>query len=74
MSEMEMILQELKNLHSEMGRKFDNIEKRLDNIEEQIEDIKEDCSITRSATNKNGEKLEELVALLNETNVISFKY
>lgn len=50
------------------------INKRLDNIEERLEEIKENGIITRSAANRNGEKLEELVSILNETNVVSIKY
>ena len=58
----------------QMDKRFDRIEKRLDNIEDQIEELKEESEITRAATNRNGEKLEELVTLLNNTNVVSFKY
>ncbi len=50
------------------------INKRLDNIEERLEEINENGIITRSAANRNGEKLEELVSILNETKVVSFKY
>lgn len=48
--------------------------KKLDNIEERLEEIKENGIITRFAANRNGEKLEELVSILNETKVVSFKY
>ena len=69
----EILIQLLKG-QEQMNKRLDKIENRLDSIEEQIEDIKEDSAITRSATNRNGEKLEELVTLLNNTNVVSFKY
>ena len=52
MSEMEIILQELKSLRKEMNTRFDE-------LEEQIEEIRHDGRITRVATNRIGEMLEE---------------
>ena len=52
MSEMEIILQELKSLRKEMNSRFDE-------LEEQIEEVRHDGKITRVATNRIGEMLEE---------------
>ena len=50
--QMQASIKELQN-----GQK--QINKRLDNIEEQLEELKEESTITRVATNKIGEMLEE---------------
>lgn len=39
-----------------------------------LDDIKNEAKITRNAVNYSSDKLEELITLLNETNVISMKY
>ena len=43
-------------------------------IMKKLEDIENDAKITRTAVNYSSNKLEELVTLLNETNVISMNY
>lgn len=43
-------------------------------IMKKLDDIENKAKITRTALNYSSDKLEELVTLLNETNVISMKY
>lgn len=43
-------------------------------IMKKLDDIETDAKITRTAVNYSSSKLEELITLLNETNVISMKY
>ena len=58
MSEMELILQELKSLRKEMNNRFDE-------LEEQIEEVRHDGKITRVATNRIGEMLEAHLMIEN---------
>ena len=51
--------------------RLDKVESRLDNIESDIEDIKENTTITRTAANYNGEKIEELATELQKANIIA---
>ena len=43
-------------------------------IMKKLDDIENEAKITRNAVNYSSDKLEELITLLNETNVISMKY
>lgn len=43
-------------------------------IMKKLDDIENEAKITRTAVNYSSNKLEELITLLNETNVISMKY
>lgn len=43
-------------------------------IMKKLDDIKNEAKITRTALNYSSDRLEELITLLNETNVISMKY
>lgn len=43
-------------------------------IMKKLDDIENEAKITRTALNYSSDKLEELITLLNETNVISMKY
>ncbi len=69
----------------QMNEQFKQVNERLDRMETDISsvktdiselksdvvEIKENTSITRIATNRNGEQLDELVTLLQDTGVIS---
>ncbi|MGN0602953.1 MAG: hypothetical protein ACI4I2_03160, partial [Oscillospiraceae bacterium] len=57
-----------------MDARFDGMDKRLDKIETRLDNLEENEKITRSAVNHIGEKLEDLIEVLNATNVVSFKY
>lgn len=67
----EEVLMQLLEGQKQISSRFDKIDERLDKIETDISIIKEDSSITRTATNRNGEQLDELVSLLQDTGVIS---
>lgn len=43
-------------------------------IMKKLDDIENEAKITQNAVNYSSDKLEELITLLNETNVISMKY
>lgn len=43
-------------------------------IMKKLDDIENEAKITRNAVNHSSSKFEELITLLNETNVISMKY
>lgn len=43
-------------------------------IMKKLDDIENEAKITRNAVNYSSDKLEELITLLNETNVISMNY
>lgn len=45
-----------------------------DNLNKRLDEIEHETKITRNAVNHIGDKLEELVTVLNETNVVSMKY
>ena len=51
-----------------------SIHKDISAIKDDIEELKENTEITRTAVNYTGEKLDELVTLLNQTKVVTFKY
>ena len=57
--QMQASIKELQNGQEQMNKRLNKIENRLDNIEEQLEELKEESTITRVATNKIGEMLEE---------------
>lgn len=44
-----------------------------DNLNKRLDEIEHETKITRNAVNHIGDKLEELVTVLNETNVVSIK-
>lgn len=81
----EEILMQLLDGQKQMNEQFKQVNNRLDRMEADISEvkaditelkanvveIKEDTSITRTATNRNGEQLDELVSLLQDTGVIS---
>ena len=43
-------------------------------IMKKLDDIENEAKIIRNAVNYSSDKFEELITLLNETNVISMKY
>lgn len=45
-----------------------------DNLNKRLDEIEHETKITRNSVNHIGDKLEELVTVLNETNVVSMKY
>ena len=45
-----------------------------DNLNKRLDEIEHETKITRNAVNHIGDKLEELVTVFNETNVVSMKY
>ncbi len=45
-----------------------------DNLNKRLDEIEHETKITRNAVNHIGDKLEELVTVLHETNVVSMKY
>lgn len=49
----------LDNMEEQLNKRMGNMEKRMDNIEVQLEEIRHDGKITRVATNRIGEMLEE---------------
>lgn len=57
-----------------IDKRLDGMDKRLDKIETRLDNLEENEKITRSAVNHIGEKLEDLIEVLNATNVVSFKY
>lgn len=57
-----------------MDKRFDGLEMRLDKIENRLDDMENEAKITRNAVNYIGDKLEELITVLNETNVVEIKY
>ncbi|MGN0599197.1 MAG: hypothetical protein ACI4JK_04810, partial [Oscillospiraceae bacterium] len=57
-----------------MDKRLDGMDSRLDKIETRLDNLEEDAQITRFAVNHIGEKFEELVTILNDTNVVSFKF
>lgn len=67
MNEFEQVLSLLKNMDLRMSK----IESDISDIKNDISEMKEDLEITRTATNYNGEKLEELTAELKKSNVIA---
>lgn len=69
----EILLQLLEG-QKQMNERLDGMDKRLDKIETRLDNLEENEKITRSAVNHIGEKLEDLIEVLNATNVVSFKY
>lgn len=67
----EEILMQLLEGQKQISSRFDKIDERLDKIDERLDKIEENTAITRTATNRNGEQLDELVSLLQDTEVIS---
>lgn len=57
-----------------MDKRFDGMGMRLDKIENRLDDMENEAKITRNAVNYIGDKLEELITVLNETNVVEIKY
>ena len=57
-----------------IDNRLDGIDDRLDKIETRLDNLEENEKITRFAVNHIGEKLEDLIEVLNSTNVVSFKY
>lgn len=51
-----------------------NIRKDISSIKDDIEELKENTEVTRTSVNYTGEKLDELITLLNQTKVVTFKY
>lgn len=43
-------------------------------IMKKLDEIENESKITRNAVNYSSDKLEELITLLNETNVVNMKY
>lgn len=43
-------------------------------IMKKLDELENEAKITRNAVNYSSDKLEELITLLNETNVISMRY
>ena len=57
-----------------IDKRLDGIDNRLDKIETRLDNLEENEKVTRFAVNHIGEKLEDLIEVLNATNVVSFKY
>lgn len=72
MQEMKSDITGIKSEIKTINNRLDKVESRLDNIESDIEDIKENTAITRTATNYNGEKFEELATDLQKANIIAW--
>ena len=68
------ILMQLLDGQKQINDRLDGMDKRLDRIEDRLDSLEESEKITRSAVNHIGDKFEELVIILNETNVVNFKY
>ena len=56
---------QINNRMDNIEKRIGNVEKRMDNIEVQLEEIRHDGKITRVATNRIGEMLEEHLLLEN---------
>ncbi len=69
----EILLQLLEG-QKQMNERLDGMDKRLDKIETRLDNLEENEKVTRFAVNHIGEKLEDLIEVLNATNVVSFKY
>ncbi len=67
----EEVLMQLLEGQKQINSRLDKIDNRLDKIDDRLDIIEENTSITRTATNRNGEQLDELVTLLQDTGVIS---
>ena len=71
MTEFEtLVLEQLKIIHNDVSE----LKKDVSSMKDDIEELKENAEITRTSVNYTGEKLDELVTLLNQTNVVTFKY
>lgn len=74
-NQMHEMQSDIKGMQSDIkgiNGRLDNIEGRLDRIESDIEEIKEDATITRTAANYNGEKLDGLITELQRANIIAW--
>lgn len=69
----EILLQLLEG-QKQMNERLDGMDARLDKIETRLDNLEENEKVTRFAVNHIGEKLEDLIEVLNATNVVSFKY
>lgn len=80
MTTEEMLLQLIEG-QKRTDEHFKKIDKRLDKIEDDISDIKEDISeikyeakVTRTALNRQGDMLDQLVDFVNDFLPAEFKY
>ena len=73
MTNEEMLLKLLEGQEG-LNKRLDGMDKRLDKIENRLDDMENETKITRNAVNYIGDKLEELITVLNETNVVEIKY
>ncbi len=73
MTNEEMLLKLLEGQEG-LNKRLDGMDKRLDKIENRLDDMENEAKITRNAVNYIGDKLEELITVLNETNVVEIKY
>lgn len=64
----------INNRLDKMDNRFDKMDSRFDIVENRLDEIENEAKITRNAVNYIGDKLEELIIVLNETNVVEIKY
>ena len=62
---------ELLSMMKDINTHLEKIDNRIDKIDNRLDNIEEQAEITRTAVNYNGEKLDELIQQLKETNVIA---
>ena len=73
MTTEEMLLQLIEG-QKQTNERLNKIDKRLDNIENDIADIKDEAIITRSALNRQGDMLDQLIDFVNDFLPAEFKY
>lgn len=64
----------INNRLDKMDNRFDKMDSRFDIVENRLDEIENEAKIMRNAVNYIGDKLEELIIVLNETNVVEIKY
>lgn len=73
MTNEEMLIQILEGQHK-IQSDINDLKVGQSNLNKRLDEIEHETKITRNAVNHIGDKLEELVTVLNETNVVSIKY
>ena len=79
MTNEEMLMQILEGQHiiqsdiNSLKSDINSLKFGQDNLNKRLDEIEHETKITRNAVNHIGDKLEELVTVLNETNVVSMK-
>lgn len=66
--------EKINNRLDKMDNRLDKMDTRFDSVENRLNEIENEAKITRNAVNYIGDKLEELITVLNETNVVEIKY